>query len=297
MEIRSAVDGDLAAMAELAARLQSDPATAIAYLGVEQRGIVSELDDIDWHSVSAVVFDDGRLVGWLVGEIDDELGRVFWLGPFVAADNWEDAASQLYLVASKLLPPHVTEQEMAIDSRFERYQSWAAMYGFAADEGSLAFVLNDDLGPSEIELRSARDADLSQLGALHEALFPGTHTTGRQLVEGRDVNHIRLLAEIDGCLAGYVAFEVQPDGSGYLDFLGVATEFRRRGLGAQLVRAAVAGLLDRGAVTDPPDGTREPPRCPRAVCGLGVRGGTGDPTVAQGFHVGLTRPMSSTALR
>ena len=50
-----------------------------------------------------------------------------------------------------------------------------------------------------------------------------------------------------GRVAGYVAFEVQPDGSGYLDFLGVATEFRRRGLAAQLVRAAVTELVDRGA--------------------------------------------------
>ena len=103
------------------------------------------------------------------------------------------------------------------------------------------------LGPPEIELRSARDDDLSQLGALHEALFPGTHATGRQLVEDRDVDHVRLVAEIEGRVAGYVAFEVQPDGSGYLDFLGVATEFRRRGLAAQLVRAAVTELVDRGA--------------------------------------------------
>ena len=247
MEIRSAVDGDLAAIAELAAGLQSDPAAANAYLGVEQRGIVSELDDIDWRSVSAVAIDDGRLIGWLVGDVDAELGRVFWLGPFVAAESWEDAASRLYLGASKLLAPQITEQEMAIDSRFERYQSWAAAHGFTADEGSLAFVLETDPGPPEIELRSARDDDLSQLGALHEALFPGTHTTGRQLVENRDADHVRLVSEVEGSVAGYVAFEVQPDGSGYLDFLGVATAFRRRGLGAQLVRAAVTELVERGA--------------------------------------------------
>ena len=43
-----------------------------------------------------------------------------------------------------------------------------------------------------------------------------------------------------------MAVERQPDGSGYIDFLGVDPRFRRRGLGAELVRAGVAALAELG---------------------------------------------------
>jgi ribosomal-protein-alanine N-acetyltransferase len=247
MQIRQARAGDLRAMAELAGRLQADPTSAIPYLGVAVDGIENELAEIDWRSVSALAFDHDRLTGWLVGDVDGELGRVFWLGPFVAEGDWDDVASRLYTGCSKLLRPETTEEEMAVDSRFVRCQSWAAGQGFVAETGSLALVLDSDPWDLAPEIRAVRDDDLAALGPLHEELFPGTHTTGRQLVEGRDEDHVRLVADIDGVLAGYVAFEVQPDGAGYLDFLGVSSDFRRRGLGTQLVRAAVASLGRRGA--------------------------------------------------
>lgn len=247
MQIRQATDGDLMAMAEFASRLQVDPTSAIPYLGVEAGGIESELAEIDWRAVSALAFEDDRLIGWLVGDIDDELGRVFWWGPFVTAGDWDGVASLLHGDCSKLLRPEITEEEMAIDSRFVRCQIWAAEHGFAAEMGSLALVLDSDPWDSELEIRAVRDDDLATLGALHEELFPGTHTTGRGLVEDRDDDHVRLVTEIDGLLAGYVAFEFQPDGAGYLDFLGVSPRFQRRGLGTQLVRAAVASLGRRGA--------------------------------------------------
>lgn len=247
MEIRVAREGDLTAMSELAGRLQADPTCAIAYLGVEAAGIYNELAEIDWCSVSAVAIDDDRPVGWLLGDTDAELGRVYWLGPFVTATIWDEVASQLYTCCAGLLPAGMTQEEMAIDSRFERYERWAAAHGFVAGTGSLALVMDGEPPTTDVEFRHVRDDDLATVGALHDELFPGTHTTGRQLVEHRDDDHVRLVAELDGSLAGYVAFEVQPDGAGYLDFLGVTPNSRGRGLGTELVRAAVTMLVRRGA--------------------------------------------------
>jgi ribosomal-protein-alanine N-acetyltransferase len=242
MEFRVAVDGDLMAMSRMAANMQADPAGAIAYLGVGADGIAGELADIDWCSVSALAVDGERLTGWLVGDVDPELGRVFWLGPFVSADDWEAVATGLYTNCSGQLPSDVSEQEMAIDSRFERLERWAASLGFAPGHGSAALVLEAEVDDPEVTTRPVVDADLGQLGALHEQLFPGTHTTGRQLVMERDRRHGRLVVEVDGVLAGYVAYELQPDGAGYIDFLGVTDRFRGAGLGAQLVRASVVEL-------------------------------------------------------
>jgi ribosomal protein S18 acetylase RimI-like enzyme len=247
MVIRSATDGDLGGMAELASRSQTDPAQVIAYLGVESDGILGDLEEIDWRSVSALMFDGGRLIGWLVGESDAELGRVFWLGPFVESTDWEAVADRLYVHCSALLAPNITEEEMAIDVGFVRCQRWAATVGFAADEGSSALRLEIELAPPRITVRPAREDDVATIGTLHDELFAGTHTTGRRLIGGSDQRHLRLVAEIDGEPAGYVAVELQPDGSGYVDYLGVAPQHRRRGLGAELVRAGVDALRRLGA--------------------------------------------------
>lgn len=252
MQIRRAVEQDLASIAETAARLQADPARTVVYLGADAAGIEAELAEIDWRSISALAFRDDRLLGWLIGDADAELGRVFWLGPFVAdveldAGEWNEIASRLYAHCHGLLPAEMTEEEIAIDARFERCDAWARGHGFAPGSESLALVLESSIEGPSLAVRHVADSDLELLGALHEQLFPGTHATGRQLVKDGDEDHVRLVTEIAGKPAGYVAFEFQPDGAGYIDFLGVADEHRRRGLGAQLVRAAVEVLQRRGA--------------------------------------------------
>ncbi len=252
MQIRGAAEGDLASIAELASRLQADPARMVVYLGTDAAGIEAELAGIDWCSISALAFEDDRLIGWLAGDADAELGRIFWLGPFVSDDGvdagrWNEIASQLYAHCRGLLPAEMTEEELAIDARFERCDMWARGHGFAPGSESLVLTLESSVGAPSLAVRRVVDSDLELLGALHELLFPGTHATGRQLVEDGDDDHVRMVIEIDGEPAGYVAFEFQPDGAGYIDFLGVADKYRRRGLGAQLVRAAVDTLRRRGA--------------------------------------------------
>ncbi len=247
MHVRSATESDLDSMVDLAARLQVRPECHIAYLGVERVGILEELTAVDWRPISALAFDRDRLVAWLVGDCDAELGRVYWLGPFVEAAEWEQVAGDVYGTARNLLPRGISQEEFAIDARFDRLQRWATTVGFVAGPGSRAMRLGSDPGPTRREVRPVTTDDHATVGALHEELFPGTHTTGRRLVAGRDDSRSLLVTEVGGTVAGYVAVERQPDGSGYIDFLGVAVSFRRRGLGVELVRAGVAELRRIGA--------------------------------------------------
>ena len=131
---------------------------------------------------------------------------------------------------------------MAVDARFERCRDWATTQGFVEEEGSYVLQLESALAPSSTPVREIIDADRDQVARLHDALFPGTHTTGSDLVAGHDEAHRRLVIDVDGEVVGYIAVERQPDGSGYIDYLGVAPSARRRGLGGDLVRAGVAEL-------------------------------------------------------
>ena len=267
MNVRRVGDDELATLAALAAPLQADGRSHVAYLAVEADDIRAELEESTWATVSAVDVDaGGRVVAWLIGDIENDIGRVMWLGPFVASGVWAATASRLLAAARDQLPASVTEEELAVDGRFESCRAWAVTEGFAADEGSYVLTLDGPLDPpatSELLVREIRDEDHGAVVRLHEDMFPGTHTTGLRLVAGHDERHRRLVAEQEGEVVGYVAVEIQADGSGYIDFVGVDPAARRSGVGGALVRAGVAELRSSGAVSigltvrEGSDGARE----------------------------------------
>lgn len=248
MEIRPIADAaELSRLAEFAAALQNDPSTRIVYLASEADAITDELTDATWDVSGVVAVDGDAVAGWLIGDVDAEMGRVWWLGPYAVADNWEAVADRLLDAARDTLPAGVGEEEMAVDERFERYRTWAVGRGMTEEVGSLVLTLDGPIAPSTAPTRAITEADRDVVATLHDELFPGTHTTGHDLIESQDATHRRLVVDHDGQVAGYVAVELQADGTGYIDFVGVAPTARRNGLGAELVRAGVAELRRLGA--------------------------------------------------
>ena len=251
MNVRRAAEADRFALASFAAALQRHPEHHIAYLGVEPDVIAEEmLEDVDDWTEAAVFVDDGAgLAGWLMGSIDHEMRRVWWFGPFVDRDDpaeWRRLADELDQAARALLGDHVVEEEYAFDARHVVGQAWAVDHGATVDPGSAVLSLEHPLDPPTLPTRTVTPGDATTVGRLHDELFPGTHTTGQALVAPAEPNRIRLVAERDGELLGYVAVERQPDGSGYIDYLGVDPVHRRRGIGGELVRAGVIALADIG---------------------------------------------------
>jgi ribosomal protein S18 acetylase RimI-like enzyme len=248
MDIRPIVDAaELTALAQLAAPLQSRPESHIAYLGLERDGIADELAASTWRDVSAVAAIDDSIVGWLVGDVDPEMGRVWWFGPFVVGGDFATVATGLLTTCRRRMPAGIREEELAVDARFGPCRTWAVTEGFTEEEGSFVFVLEASLGSSTSAVREIAAADHDAVVQLHDELFPGTHTTGADLVAGHDATHRRLVVERHGEVVGYIAVERQADGSGYIDYVGVASTARRTGLGGELVRAGVAELRSLGS--------------------------------------------------
>ncbi|MEO6653058.1 MAG: GNAT family N-acetyltransferase [Ilumatobacteraceae bacterium] len=250
MRFRSAEAADLASMAELAAPLQARPDRHVVYLATEGAGIEAELSELNLQSASVVALSDDTpgnetIAGWLVGDVDDEIGGVWWIGPFVCDQVWQPLATELLAEGRRRLAAGVGHEELAVDGRFDGFEAWATDAGFVPATGSWVLTLDRTLDPDEgvVPVRRMVDGDGDEVAALHDELFPGTHTLGRQLVGHHDDRHPRLVSVSDGRVTGYVAVERQPDGSGYIDFVGVRPSERRRGLGRALVRAGVAALL------------------------------------------------------
>jgi ribosomal protein S18 acetylase RimI-like enzyme len=242
MNFRPAVEEDLAAMVSLAAGEQARGDRHIGYLGLDAQSIEKDVTGVEnWQAKTAVAID-GRVVGWLLCETDDDMGRGWWWGPFVVAADWSGTADALYETAAVMVG--VTEEEQAPDSRNELAAAFALRQGFRAETASAVLSYH---GPgwgtrSGTEALNAEFAD--RVASLHDALFPNTHTTGKSLVASDD---IRLVVVDEGVLRGYVAAEIHSDGTGYIDYLGVAPAARRQGIGARLVQGSVDALLASGA--------------------------------------------------
>jgi ribosomal protein S18 acetylase RimI-like enzyme len=221
----------LEAVVRYVAAAQADPLRHVTYVGEDGDSILEEFAEAErWEErlLVAVVGDDAA--GVLMPDIDEEMRRVWWIGPW--ADT-EDIAVELLSEARRHFGSRFDEEEMAPDSRNALVRSVAARTGFS--EGTWSSVLSRHaLDPSgKVTSVSLEDDRLDAVAALHERLFPGTHTHGDRFVHA-DGTRIRTI-DVDGCLAGYVAFEIQADGTGYIDFLGVDAATRRRGIGRALV--------------------------------------------------------------
>ncbi len=248
---------ELAELAAVAARCQADPERYCCYVSDDSDSIAADVAEVDdWAMQTTVVRDDGAVVGWLLAEGDDEIGRTWWWGPFVDDDHaWDAVADALWEGATWRLANEVhTQQELAGDSRSQLVAAFAARHGFHAEEGSACLVLEPD--DEDDDLADATDVGAtittvesrwaSQTAALHDELFRGTHRTGADVAASDGTDEHCLVAVLDDRVVGYVATEIQNDQSLYVDFVGVEPEYRGRGIG----RALVATACQRGFAAD-----------------------------------------------
>jgi ribosomal protein S18 acetylase RimI-like enzyme len=239
----------LASLAELAARSQSDPGRHIAYAGEDPATIAAEVRDAeDWVGSTWIAVHGDRLTGWLLGDVDRQMGRVWWWGPFVdPAEIWGEAADLLYRAAAPVLA--FAQEEMVSDTRSALLPAFAERHGFHPEEGSVLLTCRRPPAKAEGEppVSVAGSDHGGQVAALHDALFPGTHTGGARLVSLGGDRRTLLVSLAGSRVVGYVATELQHDGSLYLDYLGVAPADRRRGIGRALVAEAVRRGMARGA--------------------------------------------------
>lgn len=223
-------------------RAQADPTRHVTFVGEGEVTVRSDLAAIDgWRDQTLVARRDDSVVGALLVDTDDELGRCWWLGPW--ADD--DEVARALLDAAEPLVADLRRREFAPDSRNTWLADLAAGLGYEARPASAILVRElatwvDDTDTPHVHELDAEDRDV--VAALHDRLFPGTHTPGRRLVRDQDT----LVLVAGEPPHGYVATQDQDDASLYIDFLGVDPGSRRRGLGRDLLTATIDRALARG---------------------------------------------------
>lgn len=264
---RSPSAADLPAMAALAAQCQPDPDRFCMYIGTDAESIAADVAEADrWTDSTVVAERDGELIGWLLAEVDPDMGRLWWWGPF-ATEALDPIGDQLYTEVRRCLDENFDvafdEEEACADDRSVSIPAWCARHGLESNTASVLLRRNpgpiavvddrirplvgappDSESPSESESDSDEEAARRAVRALHDIAFPGTHTTPAALVAS---THPRSVIEVDGAVVGYVAFEMQSDGSGYIDYLAVDEAQQGQGFGGALVDYACKQMFEAGA--------------------------------------------------
>lgn len=247
---------ELAAVVDLIVDQQRRPDRNIPYLGTDPEGVTAELEGLEpaWTSTARIAREDDRIVGAVAVEWDDDVGRSWVMGPWVAHDDdrWLPVAEELLDAALAQVPSAITRHEMSGDLANQQVAALAAARGWWPTEANHALSVDgaivgtwDDIDVTG--LRPATTDDLEGLRALHDAEFPGTYATADQLVAGQqDGTRVTLVVD-DGAggVAAYASGHLQDDGEGCLDFVVVRPDQHGRGLGRQAVAAIARDLLPR----------------------------------------------------
>ncbi|MBA2495903.1 MAG: dephospho-CoA kinase [Acidimicrobiia bacterium] len=237
---------------------QARPATNVAYLAEEIIGIRAELEQLEppWWGRCRVARDvDGHLLGVALVDIDAELARAWVQGPWTAPDRWDELAPALMTAVLGLLPDGIDDIELSGHVRNIGLRALALDAGLEASPIHHVLVADGEVarswpGPADGGVAALDpQVDGADVARLHDLLFPATYRSGAQLVaDVADGDARGWVARAGGPPVGYAVAQVQPDGEGYLDFVGVAAEARHGGWGRRLVTACVAALLEDGGV-------------------------------------------------
>ena len=252
--VRQAWHADLERLVELAVGCQGDPNRSCHYLSSDIAALRTELQEIEgvdsWTTATWVALDDARnVIGWIAAESDRQMGRIWWYGPFVADADLplSDAIADGLFGAARRSLAQFPEHELAIDARSSWLQRFAERNGFQAEEGSVVLRLSDlhiKVPGSSVRIEAAAESIDAEVVALHDAIFPGTHSTGAQLFGLTGGRHDRFVARHEGNVVGYVATEVQHDRSLYIDYVGVSDASRGQGIGCALLGTAIRARAD-----------------------------------------------------
>ncbi|CUS05860.1 protein of unknown function [Candidatus Promineifilum breve] len=186
-----------------------------------------------------------HLVGVLGVDFDREIGRAWLYGPLVIDADWAAVADALYDAARQGIPAGIVEQQLFIDAANQNGGQFAARHGFHEHGAWAIYGITpqrmDALPAAAAEPWDAAYAD--QLAALHDELFPGSNYTLSYMLSELAKGGILWLLTDNGRLAGYFFGRAEPEsGEAYVDLLGVAADYRRQGLGRQLVLAGLSAL-------------------------------------------------------
>ena len=233
-------------LVQFATRLNSDGAHHIGFFGEGEADVRASLAEcvIPTSEGFFLAYEGDSLVGAFGVDADLEVDRAWLFGPLVEHEDWHTLADELYAHALILIPAGIHSYDLFCDEQNTRLAEFAARHGFPLhSENAVMTVTRGDYKPHDsrgTRIIPFEEQFFEAFETLHDAVFPGTYFTARQIVDKLNETHQLLLAVGGDRLLGYHFGKIDPAAqSGYVDFIGTDESARGRGIGADLLTAGL----------------------------------------------------------
>ncbi len=249
MNISQPTPAQIEQMLEFIIRHNQEGETHIGYYGKGETEIRETLAEFTrpLEESFLLAWQGEELVSVFGVDYDPEIGRAWLYGPQVASPDWHAIADEHYAAIQELIPESIHEQELFFDANNQRGQEFAARHGFQVHSSdAVLFLERDGLTPvptAPVQVCDYAETFFPAFETLHQAIFPRTYYTARQIAEKLDDKHRLLLAIEAGNVLGY-HFCKRESQSGYIDFIGTDPSARGKGLGAALLQAGIAWMFE-----------------------------------------------------
>ena len=229
-------------VAQFISQLNKIDESHVGYCGLDPLEIANSLrEDNTYENSFLTVYDDGELIGILGFDADLDNQRAEIWGPFVKEVNW-DLVSNLWSRMLELLPDEITSISMFPNKANEKVLELAEKLTFNrhSDQTILNFNRSRLLELEKVKLPELEEDFFSEMLQLHGQSFPNTYLSGGQIISRLNEERKVFTVVNEGRLSGYIYAEAVPEfGEGSIEFFAVQEGDRGKGIGGQLLTAAL----------------------------------------------------------
>lgn len=247
--IKQAVSADKQKIARFIASINNQPAHHCLHCDQEKAGILDEMAvlEVPLEESFVVAWKGEEMAGVFGADVTAERDRAWLWGPFIAGDNWQETAEALYDHFLGLFSPPLSQLTQFLNLANEQGQAFFYDKGYVEVKTSHVYQALPPVSQRIEPFPEITPPQWRSFIALHEATFPGTYFTGRQIIERLGKKEkVFVCAEGEDVL-GYIFANVEPT-EGFVHFLAVREDSRGQGIGKRLLMTAVSWLFKKQKV-------------------------------------------------
>lgn len=253
LSIRQAKKNEFEAISTLIASQNKHSETHCIHsdTGEDAQSILGELIRLDADGEICFVMASayGQLTGLMGCELDEELGRGWLRGPFIADDrkDWTVSADQLFDELLELLPVSIRQLDTYLNIENLRgndfylgrdFKRLRLVHVYECLPPQKASALVDPCEP-------LLPGEAQEFVEMHDSIFPGTYATGQRILGKIDDRHQVFVYRNGNEIMGYLYTVIDEDtADGSIEFIGVREDARGKGIGRQLLQTALHWLFE-----------------------------------------------------
>ncbi|MGE8203477.1 GNAT family N-acetyltransferase [Heyndrickxia sp. NPDC080065] len=241
---------DLTAAAIFIAEYNSHTRHHVGYCGDQWKEILYTLQnhfsDLPKRESIIGAYDNNELIGVLGLDVDKESKEAEIWGPFIKCSNWDEVAQGMWSELLRRMSIKVVRFHGFYNKNNQHAARFMKQLGFVKGGNhnilcAKPFHQNDC---QNLHLQEISPDLYQSFILLHQQLFPETYYDGSTILNRLNDQRKVIVANNNGQLQGYVYFEANPEyKEGSIEFIGVSPDHRKKGIGRNLIKAALNQLF------------------------------------------------------